>query len=124
MTERFHYKVYLQKLLLEKAILVRKCISGQLSLTDLQNSYGNFYYYEALDGHEADESQKTILEEFFSVIEFHQYVQTEVLDKVYTENSEVPEDYINAGRISKFEANRRLKYYWDKYETFIAQLTS
>ena len=122
MIENLSYKEHLRKLLLDKALLANKCLSGHLSINDFQDGYGDFFYYEALDGHEADELQIAVLEEFATVIEFHQYVQNEIVDKVYTETNEVPESYIKAGRISKLEAIQRLKICCGKYKPYVYQL--
>ncbi len=78
-----------------------------MSFQDFIKEYDNFYYYEALDGHEADESQKKILDEFSIGIQLHEKVQIYVIDQLYLGEAN-KEQFMEAGRIDESEATKRL----------------
>ncbi len=89
--------------------LVRDSLCGELSIEDFAKEYGGFYYYEALDGHEAVGEQEHILEELRAVIAFHEKVQCEVVDLVYLGEDEYSQQHYDAGRISREDAGTRLR---------------
>lgn len=99
-----NYKSYIQNALLTATLLVLELIESKISIKEFMNRYSDFYYYEALDGHEANEEQASALEELADAIEFHKLVQTEIVDKIYLSETELPKQYVDAGRISDDQA--------------------
>lgn len=99
-----NYKSYIQNGLLTATLLVLELIESKVSIKEFMNRYSDFYYYEALDGHEANEEQAKALEELVDAIEFHKVVQTEIVDKIYLSETELPKQYVDAGRISGDQA--------------------
>lgn len=108
------HSIEIKKSLLNSTILVFKVIVKDLSLKDFIKEYGNFYYYEALDGHEADETQKKNLDELKMAIQLHEKVQTQVIDLLYLEEAN-KEQYMEAGRIDGPEALKRLAEIGEEY---------
>ena len=81
------YEDQLVTALLNATLLVVKLLRGEILLQDFVDEYGSFYYYEALDGHEADVEQRQVLNKLQQIIRFHEKIQTEVVDAIYFENS-------------------------------------
>jgi len=102
--------------LLRATRLVRDFLRGEHSIEYFAKEYGNFYYYEALDGHEAVGEQKHILEELRAVIAFHEKVQCEVVDLVYLGEDEYSQQHCDAGRISRTDAGTKLKQLAKRYD--------
>lgn len=101
------YRTETMKSLLTATLLVFKGIMQKISLREFVKAYNNFYYYEALDGHEADAMQKKVLDEFKIAIQLHEKVQTQVIDQLYLDETN-KEEFIKAGRIDGVEAMKRL----------------
>ena len=110
------YKKKIISALLKVTLLVVNVLKGEYSIEEFVNEYGNFYYYEALDGHEADDSQKRVLDKLHNVIEFHEKVQTEIVDLTYLGNGKKSQQYIDAGLISITEARKRLEELSKRYD--------
>lgn len=66
--------------------LIAKVSRGELPIEKFISSYDNFYYYWALDGHEADENQLVTLNKFHNVIVFLEEVQLNVINAIYVGN--------------------------------------
>jgi hypothetical protein len=49
---------------------------------DFVSTYNNFYYYEALDGHEATKEESVILEKYAPLVEFHREIQIEIVNNI------------------------------------------
>jgi hypothetical protein len=47
------YKARVTTALLNASLLINKVLKGVCTFQEFVNEYGNFFYYEALDGHEA-----------------------------------------------------------------------
>ncbi len=101
------YRTEIMKSLLSATLLVFKAILQKISLQEFVKEYENFYYYEALDGHEADEIQNKVLDEFKIATQLHEKVQTQVIDQLYLEEIN-KEQFMKAGRIDGVEAMKRL----------------
>ncbi len=69
--------------LLEKTLLINDAIHQNICISELVDKYDNFYYFEALDGHEADETQKSILKELAPYVQLHRDIQNKVFDRLY-----------------------------------------
>ena len=102
------YKIEIKKSLLRASSLVLEVITEEISFEDFLKKYNNFFYYEALDGHEADIEQKKILAEFQPAIHFHENVQYQVIDKLYQKET-VNKIYCKSERIDVVEALKKLK---------------
>ena len=101
-------KHILLKSLVEASTLVMKASNEEISFSNFMKAYDNFYYVYALDGHEANDLEKEILEDFSKEIEFHRKIQEEVLNLIYDESVGAKEQYLAAGRIGNEEASKRL----------------
>lgn len=73
--------------LLDATLLVLRLLRGEISFREFVSDYGSFYHEAALDGHEADDAQKQVLQELGETVEFHGKIQTEVVDAVYFEGN-------------------------------------
>nr|VFK77877.1 MAG: hypothetical protein BECKSD772D_GA0070982_100334 [Candidatus Kentron sp. SD] len=102
---------------LEKAtLLVNRLANREISIEQFVSEYGNFFYYEALDGHEADEQRKQLLNEFSDVITFHENIQASVVDLVFLGSSEQKQQYLDAGRIDSGNAEQRVQHLANEYD--------
>lgn len=122
MTDDSAFKEHIRVSLLKMGLLVEKCVNHKLDVNQFTKEYGNFFYYEALDGHEANAEQARVFDQYRESINFHRHIQQDVVDKVYVGSCEQEEEYLKSGRISKSEANERLKMYWNQYQTVIYAL--
>jgi hypothetical protein len=96
----------LLEVLLDGTTLVAELVEGKVSVEDFLRTYGNFYYYNALDGHEATPEQRGVLEDYAEVCRLHERVQG-IVDLVYAGDEPNPQ-YEAAGRILGDEAARRI----------------
>ncbi|WP_040552749.1 hypothetical protein [Rheinheimera nanhaiensis] len=76
------FYIEIRKQLISASCLVIKCAEKELSVEDFIEKYNNFYYYEALDGHEANSERKKALEDLSQIIGFHKLVQEDVINNV------------------------------------------
>ncbi|MCR9105425.1 MAG: hypothetical protein NXI15_09055 [Gammaproteobacteria bacterium] len=88
--------------------LVRDCASGKLEFWKFCEAYNNFFYYYALDGHEADEEELALLYKYEQRILFHEKIAEEVLGKVCSDEDAEKPDYIKCGRFGSKVAVERL----------------
>ena len=88
----------LKKLLFDATELVKKLINGEMDIDSFITNYNNFYYYNALDGHEADSLDRELIKKYKKYINFHKDIQKNIIDKLYLGKSNY-ELYIKAGRI-------------------------
>ena len=98
----------LRQSLREATALIVQAAEGRLSVPDFVRLYGDFYYYEALDGHEEDDMRRALLQKYTDVIEAHRKAQTTVVDVTFLGPAAQREQYLNAGRITAEEAKARL----------------
>lgn len=86
--------------------LVQALVDGTISVNDFHQRYGDFFHYNALDGHEATPAEREELRANDDVCRLHERVQG-ILDLVYT--SDAPDPAFEAvGRILLDEAARRI----------------
>jgi hypothetical protein len=107
------YKDQIIRALVNATLLIVRFLKGDISLQEFVKEYGSFYYYEALDGHEADDEQKQVLNELQDIVVFHEKIQYEVVDAVYFEGNE---KNIGKGRLTPDQAKEhfeRLCYEYD-----------
>ena len=104
------------KTLFKATLLISRAVHKEISITEFSKVYDSFFYYEALDGHEADETQKEVLREFKDAIDLHEQVQTTVVDLLYTGNAEKRQLYLDTGRIDEEQAKRRLQALSEQFD--------
>ena len=88
-----------KKILFEGTHLIKKLITNEVDLQYFIKKYANFYHYNALDGHEADEQYNQLLKKYSNAVELHKKIQTNVVDLLYLGSSDSSPEYIVAGRI-------------------------
>jgi hypothetical protein len=110
------YKSELVNALERATLLVNQVVGKKISINQFVHEYGNFFYYEALDGHEADEQRKLLLSEFAEVIVFHEKIQTEVVDLSFFGSDEQKQQYLGAGRIDPERAEQEIQSLAKEYD--------
>lgn len=91
--------------LAEKTRLVREFALGALSAQDFVDGYSNFYYYEALDGHEASSAlQSEQLIALGPAVELHRRIQEQVVNKIWLDAEFSIQELEMAGRLNVSEA--------------------
>jgi hypothetical protein len=98
----------LKEILTEGTRLVRDAAAGSLSIGEFMRRYNDFYYYNALDGHEEDEEGKELLARFADAVSLHRQVQEDIVDKIYLGDPSRIGEFKAAGRIDAQEALERL----------------
>lgn len=104
-----------KKILTEGTLLVKKCVTNEISTELFFNEYNNFYYYNALDGHESDSKNTLLLKKYLNVINLHKDIQTTVVDVVYLGDKAYLSEFLNAGRISIDDAREKIIEIAEKY---------
>jgi hypothetical protein len=89
--------------------LVTKCISGEISFEVFLNEYGYPIGEYALDGHESDEAEKTLLRNSANSLRPHVEITETILNKLYIGEQVTEQELIQAGRIGPKEALVLLK---------------
>ena len=105
----------LENTLREGTLLVQQAASGELTIQDFIQKYNNFYYYNALDGHEADESTLDLFKKFSELIELHRIIQTEIVNLVFFDNQTDSTQYLDAGRLTPDMAKKRIEVIVKKF---------
>jgi len=90
--------------LIDATELVRMCADGEIELRPFVDAYGNFYYREALDGHEGG---LDIIQRYRDAVELHQRIQEEVVNKVYIPSGAM--ETIPGDRLSESDGARLLR---------------
>ena len=98
-----------KRILYDGTFLVNKVVSDEIDIKSFVKEYNNFYYYNALDGHEADENLKQLFKKYSDVIELHEQIQTNVVNLVYLKDDGNLQEYLDAGRISVDQALDTIK---------------
>ena len=102
---------------LERATsLFNRLVNKEISIRQFVNEYDNFFYYEALDGHEANEQQKVLLAEFEELISLHEKIQTNIVDLVFLGSKEQKQQYLDVGRITPETAEREVQSLANEYD--------
>jgi hypothetical protein len=107
----------LKEILQEGTLLVKRVASGELDIQNFVKEYNNFYYYNALDGHEADEALSLLFHKYSEVIKLHKEVQTAVVDLLYVGDDKNISKYSDAGRLSLEEVKARLRNIVESYDS-------
>jgi hypothetical protein len=77
--------------------------------------YNDFYSYCALDGHESDEDERTLLKKYEARILPHRLITYDILWKVCSAEDAATTIYKEAGRFGPQEAVVKLKGIADSY---------
>ena len=98
-----------REILLEGTVLIEQLALDKTSVKDFIRKYNNFYYYNALDGHEANDQTKSFLEKYSLVISLHKDIQVNFVDKIYFANNEACLLSLSSKeQISKFNIKQKL----------------
>ena len=90
--------------------IVRSFVNGDLSAAAFIAEYANFYYYEALDGHEASSAENHELRASLWIpIDLHRRIQEEVINKIALDPGYSLELLRETGRIDEAEARERAR---------------
>jgi hypothetical protein len=106
----------LKEILQEGTLLVKRVASAEIDIQDFIKEYDNFYYYNALDGHEADTALSLLFQKYSEVIKLHREVQTDVVDLLYVGDEKNISRYLDAGRLSLEQAKARLRNIVESYD--------
>ena len=90
--------------------LVQSCIAGVLSFSEFLDRYDSFPDQYALDGHEADEREREILDRHSERAKFHLGL-SETLGNLCREEDAGKPEYRRAGRFGPIEGLARLRQY-------------
>jgi hypothetical protein len=102
------YKRKIISSLLKATLLVDSYVKGLISWDDFIKRYNNFYYFEALDGHEAGDKEMDVLRGLKKAIDLHRDIQKKAIDLVIPNDVKDRGVYLSAGRIADEEAGRRV----------------
>jgi hypothetical protein len=98
----------LKRILFEGTQLIKKVAVDEISIEDFLHQYNNFYYYNALDGHEANDLTIPLFKKYSNIIDLHKDIQTSVVDLVYLSDKTDSSKVLNSGRISIDDAMQRI----------------
>lgn len=85
--------------------LVKEFALGDINAQSFIDKYSNFYYYEALDGHEASSAIRVgDIARLSPAIELHRRIQEEVVNKISLDPDFSTEALKMAGRLTASEA--------------------
>ena len=93
--------------------LVARCISGEIPLEEFLERYENFPHAYALDGHEGDEKERTLLNRHAKRIRFH-FGVLETLSGLCSEDEARSAEYRKAGRFGPATGLARLRQFVQK----------
>ncbi|WP_421568661.1 hypothetical protein [Stenotrophomonas sp. PD6] len=95
----------IQSRLDEMTLLVQSFASGAVSAREFVEKYSNFYYYEALDGHESLSALSPHdLQRLAPAVELHRRVQEQVVNRLVLDANFTDEQIKLAGRLTESEA--------------------
>ena len=89
--------------------LVAKCARGDLSYSEFEKIYDNFYPRYPLDGHESDAEELRLLEKLAARVTLHREIWEEVLTKATADQFLDQQATVAAGFIGSKEAARRIR---------------
>lgn len=98
----------LKAILLQGTQLIKKVALKEITAVDFLKQYNNFYYYNALDGHEANDLTASLFKKYSSVISLHKDIQTNVVDAIYLGGADVSSKQLAVGRISVNDAIEKI----------------
>jgi hypothetical protein len=89
--------------------LVRRCVCGDISLSEFKTLYNSFYASHALDGHESDVEERAVFAKHAALIEPHRIITFEILGNLCTDEDAELRAFKEAGRFDGVHALRLLK---------------
>ena len=89
--------------------LVARCARGDLSYSEFEKAYDNFYPRYPLDGHESDAEELQLLEKLSSRVALHREIWEQVLTKVTADQLLKQPATVAVGFIGSDEAVRRIR---------------
>ncbi len=101
-------RISLLALFRSATMLVIQAVAGRMNLKHFIEAYDNFYYFNALDGHEDSDDERAVMREFEKLIRFHEAVQA-IVDTIYWGPEEQREAYLAAGRMLPEDGEKRLR---------------
>lgn len=101
-------RLELQKSLSAATRKVKQVADGSIPIAEFLAMYNNYYYFEALDGHEASSIPPSVLAFFPDAIRLHMRIQTEVVDLIWTGANDIIATK-DSKRINGTEALYRIK---------------
>jgi len=105
-----------KKILLNGTRLIQRLIRNEITLENFIKNYNNFYYYNALDGHEADKHDKKLFGKFSDLLQLHKEIQTNLIDRLYFGDETNSSQYLTAGRILPKHAGEIIKNIVNNYD--------
>lgn len=89
--------------------LIHRCVNGEFGFWEFCVEYDDFYVSYALDGHESDANERTLLKKHEEKIAPHRTISFEILGLVCSDADAERECYSSQGRFGSGEAVRRLR---------------
>lgn len=90
--------------------VVKRFVDGEISAASFIESYSNYYYYEALDGHEPSSAQDVEgRSKYWIAIELHRRIQEEVINRLTLSSNVSVASLHEAGLILEPEARERAR---------------
>ena len=89
--------------------IVRRCVRGDIEFRDFVRLYDDFWWRFALDGHESDSADRTLLERHADRILLHRKIAEEVIGALASASDATKQNYQRAGRIGPRDAFARLQ---------------
>jgi len=91
--------------LAEMTLLVQSFAPGSVSAREFEEKYSDFYYYEALDGHESSSAlEPQYLSKLAPAVELHRRVQEEIVNRLALDANFTEQQMKLAGRLTESEA--------------------
>ncbi len=97
-------------------LLVDRWRKGDCTLHEFVGEYGDYYHYEALDGHEANDDQKQVLADLSAFIELHEKITFDVVDAVYLGDGVTAKQLEELHRVGIDATEKRLKDLCHQYD--------
>jgi hypothetical protein len=95
--------------------LVARCARGDLSHSEFERAYDNFYPRYPLDGHESDAEELQLLEKLSTRVALHREIWEEILTKATADHFFSQPATAAAGFIDSEEAVRRIRDFARRY---------
>lgn len=89
--------------------LVARCARGDLSYSEFEKTYDNFYPRYPLDGHESDAEERQLLEKLAARVALHREIWEDVLTRVTEDRFLEQPATVAAGFIGTKEAVQRIR---------------
>jgi hypothetical protein len=105
----FKSETELRRSLDEHDLLIRQCLSGDISFSAFIDLYDSYYCRAALDGHESDNAELVLFGLYKERIEVHRVIAEEILSTLCSDSDAEVESYKLAGRFGSKVAQERMR---------------